>query len=303
VHEVRPLAGIPNFDSTTLSAALGAEVNMSDMIPMPMAENVGAVQTASREIAEMQTRYLMAQRFPRNERTAFDKICNAFQRPGLAERAQYQFAKGGTDIAGPSIHAAEAMAVAWGNMGHGWRELSRHGGEDPYSEVEAYAVDFESRAVSSIQFVVRHIRDTSKGQKRLRDERDVYELCANQAQRRKRACILALLPQDVKDKAMAQAEETLNTSADTSEKAQKAILEHFAVFNVTKGMIEKRIQRRIDSITPAQVVSLRRIHNSLRDGMSSPEEWFEADDASSAGVELVKSITSASTGISQETKS
>jgi hypothetical protein len=31
----------------------------------------------------------------------------------------------------------------------------------------------------------------------------------------------------------------------------------------------------MDSILPAQVVSLGRIYNSLRDGMSKPHEWFD----------------------------
>ena len=42
-----------------------------------------------------------------------------------------------------------------------------------------------------------------------------------------------------------------------------------------KEAIEKKIQCRMDSILPAQVVSLGRIYNSLRDGMSKPQEWFD----------------------------
>ena len=47
------------------------------------------------------------------------------------------------------------------------------------------------------------------------------------------------------------------------------------MFGVIQDMIEKKIQRRLDSITPAQVVSLRKIYNSLKDGMSKPSDWFE----------------------------
>ena len=39
--------------------------------------------------------------------------------------------------------------------------------------------------------------------------------------------------------------------------------------------LEARIQRRFDSITPAQVVGLRKIIVSIKDGMSKPEDWFE----------------------------
>lgn len=238
----------------------------------------GALATQSREVAETQTKYLMAQRFPRDERKAMDGILNAFSRQGLAERAAYEYGKGGSAISGPSIHAAQAIAQQWGNIDFGFRELSRGIGVDgvPFSEVEAFSVDLQSRTRRSIAFIVRHWRDTKQGGYRLKDERDVYELTANMAQRRTRACILSVLPQDVVDGAMQQADTTLKTKADTSPEAMAKLVDAFAGFSVTKEQIEKRIQRRLDAITPAQVVQLRRIFTSLRDEMSSPSEWFES---------------------------
>ena len=64
-------------------------------------------------------------------------------------------------------------------------------------------------------------------------------------------------------------------AADVSPKAQAAILASFEKFGVSKEQIEKRIQRKLDAIQPAQVVALRKIHSSLKDGMSQPSEWFE----------------------------
>jgi hypothetical protein len=249
-----------------------------------VAQSAGARQSQSRELAETQTKYLMAQQFPRDERKAMDVILNGFSRPGLAERSQYQFSRGGTDIAGPSIHAAQAMAQGWGNIEFGWRELSRGMGADgkPYSEVEAFAIDLQGRVPSRIAFIVPHWRDTKQGGYKLKDERDIYELCANQAQRRKRACILSVIPQDVIDSAMEQASVTLNARADTSPEAMHKMVEAFAPFGVTKEMVEKRIQRRLDAITPGQVVGLKRIYASLRDEMSEPREWFDMSETAAA---------------------
>lgn len=263
---------------------------MNEIVESPFAAARGAVaphdsagsrQNQSRELAETQTKYLMAERFPRNEVAAMDKILNAFSRRTLAEKAQYQFARGGSDVAGPSIRAAEAIAQQWGNMDSGWRELQRgvDAGGVPYSEVEAFCVDLQSRNSKRLTFIVRHWRDTKQGGYKLKDERDIYELCANQAQRRLRACILASIPGDVTEAAMQQAETTLKASADTSAEAMAKMIEAFAPFGVTKEHIEKRIQRRLDSITPAQVVSLKRIYASLRDDMSTPGEWFEMGEA------------------------
>ena len=265
--------------------------------PTAVAETSGARQSQSRELAEMQTKYLMAQQFPRDERKAMDGIINAFSRPGLAERSQYQFARSGGDIAGPSIHAAQAIAQQWGNVEFGWREVSRGMGYDgvPFSEVEAFAYDLQSRVPSRIQFIAKHWRDTRSGGYKLKEERDIYELCANMAQRRKRACILAILPQDVIDAAMEQAALTLRTKADTSADAMHKMVEAFLAFGVTKEQIEKRIQRRLDAITPTQVVMLKRIYASLRDEMSTAAEWFETakDEPMSSGIETVKAAAAA----------
>ncbi|HTI18638.1 MAG TPA: hypothetical protein VL598_13310 [Trinickia sp.] len=274
---------------------------MNDLVASPfgsravaVSDTAGARQDQSRELAETQVKYLMAQQFPRDVVANMDKILNAFTRPTLAEQSQYQFSRGGSDISGPSIRAAEAIAQQWGNMEHGLRERSRGIGPDgvPFSEVEAFCVDLEGRTTSRIQFIVRHWRDTKQGGYKLKDERDIYELMANMGQRRKRACIIAQLPGDVVDAAMSQANTTLHAKADTSPEAIQKIIAAFEPFGITKEHIEKRIQRRLDAIQPAQVVTLKRIYASLRDGMSQPSEWFEMADVAEAGASTtLKDIT------------
>lgn len=240
-------------------------------------ETAGAKQGQSREIAETQAMAIMAKRFPRDPIAATDRILNAFTRITLAEQASYQYAKGGSDVSGASIRAAEAIAQQWGNISTGFSELSRGYGADgvPFSEVKAYAWDMESNNPKQIQFVVRHWRDTKKGGYKITDERDIYELVANQAQRRLRNCILALIPGDVTEAAMQQAEVTLKTKADCSPDAMAKMVAAFEPFGVVREQIEKRIQRHLDAIQPAQVVMLKRIYASLRDGMSAPQDWFD----------------------------
>jgi len=266
---------------------------MSELVESPfhsqrgnaVAETAGSRQGQARELAEMQTKYLMAQQFPRNQIACMDNILNAFTRPALAEKSQYQFARGGTDIVGPSIRAAEAIAQQWGNMEFGFSEVNRGTGSDgvPFSEVVAFAVDLENRNRRPLQFIVKHWRDTKKGGYKLTDERDIYELIANQAQRRVRACILAMIPGDVVEAAMEQAAVTLSTQADVSPAAMVKMVSAFEPFGVTKEHIEKRIQRRLDAIQPAQVVQLKRIYASLRDDMSKASDWFEIEEVAAAG--------------------
>ena len=237
-----------------------------------------AVAEKDRATQEVQAALVIAKKFPRDERLAIQKIKNSCQRPSLANQAIYQYAKGGQNIEGPSIRLAEAVAQHWGNITFGFRVLAVHRGDDgvPVSEVEAYAWDLESNTKRPAHFQVRHWRDKKGGGHQLTDEREIYELVANMAQRRVRACIQSVIPGDVFDEAVEQCTETMKADADTSPTAQKNIVAAFAKFGVSKQQIEKRIQRNLDSITPAQVVSLRKILQSMKDGMSGPGEWFEA---------------------------
>lgn len=225
-----------------------------------------------RAIAEIQARLIIARANPRDPIRAVELILNDCTRPSLANAAIYGYSRGGTDIHGPTIRLAEAEAQRWGNIASGIKEIARHG---EYSECVAYAWDLETGFYDERQFQVRHWRDTRQGGYQLTDERDIYELIANFGQRRKRAVLLAVIPGDVTEAALAQCEQTMAAQADVSPEGIKKLIEAFATAGISQPQIEARIQRRLDAIRPAQIVMLRKIYNSLRDGMSEPGDWFE----------------------------
>ena len=227
-----------------------------------------------RAISEVQGAIVLAKKFPRNQIECLDRILTACQRPGLAEQALYSYSKGGTEITGPSIRLAEAIAQNWSNLQFGIRELEQRNGE---STVEAFAWDVETNVRQVKTFQVKHTRFTKHGSYKLEDPREIYELTANQGARRLRACLLGIVPGDIVEAAQNQCEATLKAKADTSPEALKKLIEAFEPYKVTKEQIEKRIQRRLDTITASQLVQLRKIYNSLKDGMSSPVDWFEVE--------------------------
>lgn len=230
-------------------------------------------QETQRAIAEVQAAIMLAKRFPRNQAEAMDRILMSCQRQSLAEQSVYSYSRGGSEITGPSIRLAEAIAQQWGNMQFGIRELEQKNGE---STVEAFAWDVETNTRQVKVFQVPHVRHTRQGAKRLEDPRDIYEMIANQGARRLRACILGVIPGDVVDAAVDQCEATMKAKADTSPEGIKKLVAAFAPFGVTSDMIAKRIQRtNLESITPAQVVALKKVYASLRDGMSTPATWFD----------------------------
>jgi CMP-2-keto-3-deoxyoctulosonic acid synthetase len=236
----------------------------------------------NRAVAEVQAAMMIASMNPRNQRGAMDRILNACTRQSLAESAVYQFARGGANVSGASIRLAEAIAQQWGNIQFGIRELEQRSGE---STVQAFAWDVETNTRREVTFHVAHELHTRKGVKKLTDPRDIYEMVANQGARRLRGCILAIIPSDVTEAAVAQCERTLVTTADVTHEAIKRLVEAFEAFGVSKEQIELRIQRRMDAVQPAQVANLRKIYASIRDGMSTADEWFEKPAVKSRSVE------------------
>ena len=233
---------------------------------------------SNRMVAEVQGMVLMAKKFPRDPVRAMENILIECQRSGLAEVALYSYSRGGTDISGASIRLAEVIQRNWGNMEASVVELSQSNGQ---SEMMSYCWDIEKNVRNTKIFTVKHERYTKKGTYALSDPRDVYENNSNLAARRLRAVILATVPGDIVEAAVQQCEATLKSKADTSPEAMKKMVEAFGQYNVTKHQIEKRIQRKLDSITPAQLIALRKIFNSLKDGMSSQADWFEQDQSAS----------------------
>ena len=267
---------------------------MNDKTPSAMLENstvaatpkpsaggmmAGASAMVQRTLAEVQVAVMMAKQFPRNKIEAQEKLVNDCCRLNLAAAGLYSYNKGGTEITGPSIRLAEAAKTAWGNMQSGWREVSRSVVDGVgISEVEAFAWDCENNTRASRTFTVKHWRDTKKGGYPIKDERDIYELCANQAARRERACILTTIDGDIIEAAVDQCLLTLNTKGEVTPEKIAGMVKVFAEYGVTKGQIEKRIQCRIDAINAPRMIALIKVYNSIKDGMSKPEEWFDKED-------------------------
>ena len=237
----------------------------------PQIHSVGAVAEQHRAIAEIQAALTVAAARPRDEVAAVEKIANSCQRIGLAEKSEYVYDRGGTEITGPTIDLLTVIANCWGNIQFGFRELSQRNGE---SEVEAFAWDLETNAKRSVTFTVPHKRVTRKGTTILTDPRDIYELVANQAQRRVRACLEAVVPPDVVEDAVNQCRATLKTTAQVTPESIAGLVDAFGKLGVSKDKIEERLGRKLEAMQPAQLVSMRRIYKSITDGMSKPDEWF-----------------------------
>ena len=241
---------------------------------MAAGRSVTAEMVTSRQTQEVQGQIIMAKKFPRDYVASCNRIMQACQRKGLAEKAMYEYPRGGTKVVGPSIRLAEALAQNWGNMSFGIVELEQKSGE---SQVMAYAWDLETNTRQEKIFSVPHIRSTKKGNVPLTDPRDIYEMVANQGARRLRSCILGIIPGDVVEDAMEQCNQTLIGKADKPiidlVKDMAAIFKK--EFSVPLEAIEKYIGCKSEAFSMNDLVRLKRVYTSLKDGMSKREEIFE----------------------------
>lgn len=238
------------------------------------ASDAAAVARATQEI---QASLVIAQRFPRNEVKAKAKILEACKRKGLAELAEYEYSRGGTKITGPTIDLLRAIASRWGNIIWGWSEVDRKPG---MSMVRCWAWDTQSNGRSERTFAVKHWRDIKGGGYELEDERDIYELLANMASRRVRACLEEVIDSDIVADAIDQCRETLRTGEKTPliDRVVKMI-DAFKPFGVTQEMIEARIGSKAEACSENQLASLKRVYKSLRDGVGQVEDHFKGQTA------------------------
>ncbi len=242
-------------------------------------ENPASVNVATtkieqtRAMTEVQGMMLLAKQFPRNEIEAYSKVMQACQRTEFAEKATYSYPRGRETISGPSIRLAEEIARCWGNIDFGIKELSQKDGE---SEMMAYAWDLETNTRSSQNFAVKHIRDTGGTAKKLTSQRDIYENNANNAGRRLRARILAIVPPDLVNAAVAECKRTLvgKNEVPLIDRAKNMVMA-FSKVGVKQALIEKRLGHPIEDVTAEEIAEYRGILNSIKDGEKSVSDWFD----------------------------
>lgn len=249
--------------------------------PQAMAPGVTRDMATTRESQEVQAAVFMAKRFPRNENQAIARIAQTCQRRGLAEKAIYTYPKGGQNVTGPSIRLAEAIAQSWGNLQCGVVELSQEQGE---STCMAYCWDIETNFRDTKVFTVSHAIQTKKGTKVLTDPREIYEHVANQGARRKRACILAVIPKDVVDSALEACQKTLASGYKEPliDRLRKMVNVFQNEFSVPLECIEKYMGYKLDSFTEMDMVTLRGVYTALKEGSAKREDYFDLPKATSA---------------------
>lgn len=271
------------MSENALQAVPAAPQGMNPLAMMSQGGNGAlAAVTSNEKVVETLASIFIAKQFPRDLAMVTANMTAATSRVSLAQKAVYTYPRGGSSVEGPSVHLADALLGAWGNAESGWTELNRH--KDPkkgcmVSECVAYAFDKETNSKHSIAFTVPHWRDTKKGGYPLTDERDIYELCANMAARRRRAAILRVLPAWLVEEALENCNETLR-NADGNKPLPDLIRRMEAKFSglgVSKAQLEAKLGHKLEATTRNELVTLGKHYNAIEGGHARADELFEPE--------------------------
>lgn len=236
---------------------------------------VAASTEESKKIAEVQAKMILARNFPRDVQNAMQMISLECENPDLAEKAIYEFPRGDSVVRGASIRLVECVARHWGNIISGVEELSS---AERGATVKAYCWDLQTNFSDEKIFDVEYIRSTKRGSYPITDPRDRYEKLANEGARRKRACIQAVIPKFVIDKAMEMCQQTLDDQIkkdDISETKAKML----AAFNniadwITETELAECCGKEWNKLGSRDIVKLRNLYNAIKDGFVKPEAAF-----------------------------
>lgn len=248
---------------------------MNELIGRNTGAGVGGAVEESAEIANIQGKMILARNFPRIVDSCMDAIRVECKNISLAKSAIYEFPRGDSVVTGPSIRLAECVARHWGNIISGVKEICTVGKR---STMRAYCWDLQTNYADEKVFDVELVRVTKKGSYDLTDPRDRYEMMANQAARRKRACIQAVIPQFVFDDAIEQCQKTLSGSIKEDElpaRREKML----AMFQALAGWITKedlagKCGKEFEKIGAREIVKLSSLYNAIKDGFVKPESAF-----------------------------
>ncbi|WP_256204363.1 hypothetical protein [Planococcus faecalis] len=92
-----------------------------------------------------------------------------------------------------------------------------------------------------------------------------------------RACILGIIPGDIVEKAVEECGKTLagNNKGPLKDRIAKALNAFKEQHRVTQEMIEDKFGYNADSFTEHDFVELINIFNSIKDGLSKSDDWFD----------------------------
>jgi hypothetical protein len=242
----------------------------------------------ARAEAEVKSRMIMALKFPRNESESLSRVLKSCDRPEFAEKAFYEYPRGGTKITGISVNLAREFARYWKNIAYGFSILMD---DDNQIILEGWAWDLESNTRISEQSSFKKLiyRKTSGWSKP--DERDLRELVNKHGAIASRNCLLKLFPRDMLDMAFKAARQSVKkgVSKESIDVVKAKALKEFSEYGISSDDLSRYIDIPADKWSDEELTQLRGIYQALKDGnlkaseIKNPPKEVEASEPVEAG--------------------
>lgn len=263
---------------------------------------------AARARAEVEARFVVADRRPRDIERFRVRLLKECKRTGFAELAEYERPVGRQKnedtgqweqkiARGPTIRLIETAIQNYGNV---VAESPVVFEGDDFRIVRAQMCDLETNTTWTADVVVAkriEKRGDKKGHPPLGrevvgqrinssgdttflvtatdDEVSVRQLALISKAQRKNA--ERLLPSDIIHEALSECRKTLAAAdAQDPNAAKRKVIDGFATLNVEPAAIAEYAQKPLDRLQPAEVMELRRLYAAIRDGETTWEKAMEA---------------------------
>ena len=236
---------------------------------------------ATREQADLQAAIMVAKRFPRDEVAAMEKVRRSFSEPDLAEEAYYSLPRGKSTIEGESVRAAEALAVAWGNIRFGFVVVEK---TPEHFVRKGWALDAEANTTAEFfgQYANKVQRKDRNGTTQwvTPDELQFREMCASYGARLYRNAILRVLPHYVKAEMERACEKALTKAGKASQKelertrALATLVRNFAALGVSVERLEAKAGRKLGSCSDEELSDLWKLGAAIKAGKASVDDHF-----------------------------
>jgi len=243
---------------------------------------------AAQARAAIEARYVIAMQRPRDIMLARAKLLGDCRRPFFAEKAIYNKPIG-DGVEGPSIRLAEAAARAMGNV---FTDVFAIYDDSQKRIIRVVASDLEANITFAKDVTIHKTVERS----RLRDGQNAIGQRVNSrgkpvfiveatddeildrenalASKAMRTCLLRLVPGDILEEAMEQARATMrNATAKDPSAAKKGMCDAFGQLGITVAQLSEYLGHTVDTITPDEIVSMRTLFASIKDGET---RWADA---------------------------
>lgn len=232
--------------------------------------------------ADIQSRWIMAMKNPRNVHQVRALLKKECTRPSFAKAAIYSVPRGGARIEGLSIRFAEAAMRISGNMSCEAQTLFE---DDEQQLIRITATDFETNATWMRDIKVPKTierKQLKSGQRPIRTrinsqnepvylveatDDDIAMKAASAISKASRTAILRLIPGNVLDEMKELCKRTMNDAAARDPDGERRqIIDAFAGMSIMPEQLEEYLDHSIDQTAPQEIVELRFLFVSLRDG-------------------------------------